>query len=123
MLSFLVDENFDYRILSGLVHRKPDLYAASAKDVGLSGAKDPTLLEWAAQRGCIILTHDVSTMTAFAYERVRSAQRMPGVFEVGQARAYRESHRRYSPHCRVQLRRRKGRQDLLLALVRVTSVG
>lgn len=29
-----------------------------------------------------ILTHDVSTMTRFAYDRVREGKRMPGVFEV-----------------------------------------
>ena len=43
------------------------------------------MLEWAAQEGRVLLTHDVSTITMFAYERVRAGQPMPGVFEVGRA--------------------------------------
>ena len=53
------------------------------QDVGLSAADDPTVLEWAAQEGRVLLTHDVSTITKYAYERVRAGQTMPGVFEVG----------------------------------------
>jgi hypothetical protein len=40
------------------------------------------VLEWAAQEERILVTHDVSTVTHFAYERVRNGMRMPGVFEV-----------------------------------------
>ena len=84
MLSFLVDENFDHRILEGLLLREPDLDAVSVQDAGLRGREDPIVLDWAAQKGRIILTHDVATMTAYAYERVRSGQHMPGIFEIAQ---------------------------------------
>jgi hypothetical protein len=30
----------------------------------------------------VLLTHDVATMTYYAYERVREGKAMPGVFEV-----------------------------------------
>ena len=30
----------------------------------------------------LVLTHDVSTMTRYAYDRVREGKPMPGVFEV-----------------------------------------
>lgn len=43
---------------------------------------DEGVLEFAANEGRIILTHDVSTMTHFAYERAKDGQAMPGVFEV-----------------------------------------
>lgn len=33
----------------------------------------------------MLLTHDVSTITKYAYERVRADQPMPGVFEVNRA--------------------------------------
>jgi hypothetical protein len=49
------------------------------QDVGLTGADDPTILEWAAAGGRILFTHDVSTMTRFAYERVAAGLAMPGV--------------------------------------------
>lgn len=49
------------------------------------------MLEWAAGHRRILLTHDVATITAFAYERVRAAKQMPGVFEVGRAVALRSA--------------------------------
>ena len=42
-------------------------------------------LEWAAQEGRVLLTHDVSTITRYAYERVLADLPMPGVFEVQRA--------------------------------------
>jgi|SRR5579884_2005502 len=87
MLSFLTDENYDSRILDGLLLQKPDIDVVRAQDVGLEQQKDPVVLDWAAERGRILLTHDVSTMTAFAYDRVRSGQRMPGIFETPQKEA------------------------------------
>ena len=52
------------------------------QDAGLSGADDPTVLAWAAQEKRVLLTHDVTTITRHAYERVGAGQSMPGVFEV-----------------------------------------
>jgi hypothetical protein len=43
------------------------------------------LLEWAAQQGRILVTHDVHTMTAHAYARVATGLAMPGVFAVSQS--------------------------------------
>jgi hypothetical protein len=51
----------------------------------LCACKTPTILEWAAQAGRVLLTHDVATMTRYAYDRVREGKPMPGVFEVGRA--------------------------------------
>ena len=36
-----------------------------------------------ANEGRVLLTHDVATLTRFAYERVADGRRMPGVFEIG----------------------------------------
>jgi hypothetical protein len=52
------------------------------RDAGLSDADDETLLAWAAERERILLTHDVPTITAYAYQRASSGDRMPGVFEL-----------------------------------------
>lgn len=52
------------------------------QDVGLSGVDDPTVLEWTAREGRVLLTHDVATITRYAYDRVRDGKPMPGVFEV-----------------------------------------
>ena len=83
MLSFLADENFNNDIVRGLLRREPSIDIIRAQDTELVGVDDPTLLAWAAQQERIILTHDVKTMTHYAYERIRVSQNMPGVFEVG----------------------------------------
>ncbi|MEW5857295.1 MAG: DUF5615 family PIN-like protein [Cyanobacteriota bacterium] len=82
MLRFVADENFNNNIVRGLLRRQPHLDIVRVQDVGLSGVDDPTVLEWAAQEGRILLTHDVATITQFAYERVAAGMSMPGVFEV-----------------------------------------
>jgi hypothetical protein len=83
MLRLAADENLNNSIVRGLLRRQPELDIVRIQDVGLSGADDPTVLEWAAQEGRVLLTHDVSTITKYAYERVRAGQPMTGVFEVG----------------------------------------
>ena len=83
MLKLAVDENFNNDIVRGLLRRNPTLDVVRVQDVSLSGADDPTILEWAAQEGRVLLTHDVSTLTRYAYERVEKGLPMPGVFEVG----------------------------------------
>lgn len=82
MLRLAADENFNNRIVRGLLHRKPDLDIVRIQDIGLSGADDQAVLEWAAQEERVLLTHDVRTITQYAYERVDADQLMPGVFEV-----------------------------------------
>jgi hypothetical protein len=42
-------------------------------------------LTWAAGVGRLILTHDVTTMTAFCYERIAAGEATTGVFEVGRS--------------------------------------
>ena len=82
MLKFIADENFDNTIVRGLFRRNLKLDIVRVQDVGLSGKDDPTVLEWAAQEGRILLTHDVATITRYAYDRVRQNQPMPGVIEI-----------------------------------------
>lgn len=55
------------------------------RDVGLRGATDEAVLVRAASEGRVVLTHDVATLIARAYERVRARQPMPGVIAVSQA--------------------------------------
>lgn len=82
MLKLLADENFDNTILRGLLRRRPTLDIVRVQGIGLSGADDPTVLEWSAQENRVLLTHDVATITHFAYERVAKELPMPGVLEV-----------------------------------------
>ncbi|MGB9181072.1 MAG: DUF5615 family PIN-like protein [Pyrinomonadaceae bacterium] len=82
MLLFAADENFNNDILRGIRRRNSNIDIVRVQDVGLSGADDPSVLEWAAQQNRVLLTHDVKTITRYAYERTQAGQTMPGVFEV-----------------------------------------
>ncbi len=83
-LRILADENLNNNILRGLQRRIPDLSLTRVQDQDLSGADDATVLAWAAEQGCVVLTHDVSTMTKQAIARVKAGLPMPGLVEVSQ---------------------------------------
>ena len=83
MLALAFDENFNNDILRGLKRRAPTLDLLRVQDAGLSGQDDPTFLNWAAQERRVLFSHDVSTMTRYAYDRVQAGRSMPGLFEVG----------------------------------------
>ena len=91
MIRLLADENFNNNIVRAVRIRAPDVDIVRVQDVGLSGADDPTVLDWAAQHRRVLLTHDVSTITAFAYDNAREDKPMPGVFEVGRTIAVRSA--------------------------------
>jgi Domain of unknown function (DUF5615) len=82
MLRFAVDENFNNVVIRGLRRRFPELDLVRVQDAGLSGADDPAVLAWAARENRIVLTHDISTVSRFAYVRVDTGEPMPGVFEI-----------------------------------------
>jgi len=82
MLRLAADENFDGRILRGLLRVLPEVDLVRVQDTELAAAPDPEVLAWAAQEGRAVLTHDVGTMTAAAWDRVRSGLPMLGVIEV-----------------------------------------
>jgi hypothetical protein len=79
----VADENFSNAIVRGLLRLRADLHIVRVQDVGLSSAEDPVILEWAANTDRVLLIHDVSTITKYAYERVSAGHHMPGVIEVG----------------------------------------
>ena len=83
MIRLAADENFNNDIVRGVRRRNPAVDIVRVQDAGLSGADDPVVLAWAAADGRVLLTHDVATMTRYAYDRVRAGEPMPGVFEVG----------------------------------------
>lgn len=82
MLRLAADENFNNDIVRGVLRRNPAVDIVRVQDVGLAGADDPSILDWAAKAGRVLLTHDVTTMTRYAYDRVEAGQSMPGIFEV-----------------------------------------
>ncbi|ERN41500.1 hypothetical protein KR51_00020790 [Rubidibacter lacunae KORDI 51-2] len=86
-MKFLADENFDNAIARGLRQRLPEIDLVRVQDVGLSGLNDQTILAWAAAENRVLLTHNVRTITRYAYERLLKDLPMAGVIEVRQSAA------------------------------------
>ena len=79
MTRFLADENFNFDIVQGLRRCLPSLDLVRIQELGLSGAVDPDILDLAANMRRVLLTHDVNTMTKFAYQRLEVDMSLPGV--------------------------------------------
>jgi predicted nuclease of predicted toxin-antitoxin system len=82
MLNLLGDENFNGDIVRGLFLRQPNLDLLRVQDVGLREVDDPSILNWAANNGRILLTHDRATMPDFAYARLFKGHQMSGLFVI-----------------------------------------
>jgi len=82
MLRYLADENLRRIIVRGLRRHCPSLPVYIAQEIGLSGQEDPVVLEYAATNDLVVLTHDINTMVAFAYDRINRGLAMPGLIEV-----------------------------------------
>lgn len=81
-LRFLADENFNGRVVAALRRERPDLDLIRAQDTELLGRPDEEVLELAARDGRVVLTHDISTMVGYAWDRVGAGLPMAGVVAV-----------------------------------------
>lgn len=79
MLRLATDEDFNGRIVRGVLRRLPEADLLPIQEVGLSGAADQDVLDYAASEGRLLLTHDAKTMPRYAYERVASGLALAGV--------------------------------------------
>lgn len=78
-IRFQADENFSHWIVKGVLRRQPliDFQTATAAD--LRGLPDPQVLARAAADSCILVTHDVSTMSVHFGAFLASGQHSPGL--------------------------------------------
>lgn len=79
VLRWLADENFNNDILRALFRANRDIDIVRVQDAGLTGTSDEALLAQATGQERVLLTHDVSTITAHAYRRVMKGELIPGV--------------------------------------------
>jgi hypothetical protein len=86
-IRFLADEDLRAEIVQGVRSREPGIDILDVKTAGLRGAKDPVLLEFAAQQGRITISHDSETMIQHFWERVDAGKTAPGLFIVQQERS------------------------------------
>ncbi len=90
MIPLAADENFNNDILRGLLRERPHFDVLRVQDVGLTGAADPEILEWAAEENRVLLTHDLATMPDFVYRRIEQGESTPGVIAVHRKTPFRQ---------------------------------
>ncbi|MDR2454379.1 MAG: DUF5615 family PIN-like protein [Bifidobacteriaceae bacterium] len=69
MIRLLADENIDSDLIRGLQRRVASLDIARVQDVGLRTFDDAAILRWAADQGRALVSHDLKTIPAFAFDR------------------------------------------------------
>jgi hypothetical protein len=79
LIAFAADEDLDNHIVRGMRHRRSGLDIVRVQDSEVGGARDDDVLGWAARTSRVLLSHDVSTMTAAAYARLARGEPMAGV--------------------------------------------
>jgi hypothetical protein len=84
MIKLAADENFNGKIVRGVLRRQADIDIVRVQDSVVYQADDPTVLVWAAQEGRVVLTHDIRTMAEHAFKRIEQGLPMPGLFQVEQ---------------------------------------
>jgi len=82
VFKFVADQNLHDANVRGLKRKCPELDIVLVRDLDLASAEDPDILEWAAEEGRILLTHDRQTMINHAKQRLQSGLRMPGLFVI-----------------------------------------
>jgi hypothetical protein len=81
---FLADHDLNEAIVNGVCRREPLVRFSRAREAGLAGRPDTEVLEYAASRGLILVSHDVNTMPAQASQRLADGRAVPGLLMVRQ---------------------------------------
>ena len=86
MIKRATDEDFNNRIVRGVLRRQPAVDLVRVQDVLTREQRsdDRKILDWMAIEQRVLFTHDVTTMRPFAEARVAKGKFMPDVFEVSQ---------------------------------------
>lgn len=84
MIRFAADEDLNNDVVRALRRALPEVNIVGVREAGRGGKPDPEVLAWAAAEARVVLTHDVTTMTRHALERVARGEPMPGVIAVHQ---------------------------------------
>src|SRR5262249_39612172 len=82
MLCLLIDENFNQRILRGLLLGMSGLDYVIDQETAMQGMQDPPLLRKAAALHRILVTQDLKPVPRHAYARVAAGEPMPGIIAV-----------------------------------------
>ncbi|MEX2212720.1 MAG: DUF5615 family PIN-like protein [Phycisphaeraceae bacterium] len=78
-IRFLLDHDFNAKIMKGVLRIEPTVDFVRVRDVGLAEASDNDVLAYAANESLITLSHDVNTMRYAAYKRLANEEPMAGL--------------------------------------------
>ncbi len=81
---FLADQDFNEHILRGMLRREPAIDFVRLRDVGLETRSDAGILAYAAAENRIIVSHEVTTMSAAAHDRLAAGQPISGLLLIHQ---------------------------------------
>jgi hypothetical protein len=82
---FLADHDLNEHIVAGILRREPALILIRARDIGMHERSDAEVLEYAAEQQLIVVSHDVNTMPAAAFTRIRTGLPVAGLLMVKQS--------------------------------------
>jgi hypothetical protein len=77
---FLADNDLNQEIVSAVLRREGLVEFRSVRDFGLEAAPDEQVIAWAAEKGFIVVSHDVNTMRGIAYDRIARGEPVGGLF-------------------------------------------
>ena len=77
---FLADNDLKYAIVRGVRRRESAVDFVPLWDLGMETWSDADVLRFAAENGWLVVSHDVNTMAAEAFDRAMSGQTMRGLF-------------------------------------------
>ena len=69
---FLADHDLNEHLVRGVVRRQPAIEFIRVRDIGMHERSDAEVLAYAAEHQLIVVSHDVNTMPANAYTRIRA---------------------------------------------------
>ena len=85
---FLADNDLRDEIVKGVREREPLIEFSRMRELGLAEHDDAGALEWAANRGYVIVSHDVNTMSAAASIRIKASRPMAGLILIQQTTSH-----------------------------------
>jgi hypothetical protein len=82
---FLADHDLNEHLVRGVGRREPAIEFIRARDIGMHERSDAEVLTYAAEHQLIVVSHDVNTMPANAYTRIRAGAPVAGLLMVKQS--------------------------------------
>src|SRR5438445_4967583 len=78
-IKLLADEDFSHRAIRGVRLKMLDIDLLTVQQAGMRSALDKDILQFAAETGRVVLTHDEHTMIPAASRRLLDNLPMPGL--------------------------------------------